>query len=216
MDSVRNRSQFEENAANKISDARTHESVITDENITTARSMSSARTITEKLSEYKHETINNATADHGNIGEFRTETEIHGLVDPEKPTDNTITAQQSIQPSQVMIPGQKIKETGEKHQSGTGRSGNVSAKYNSALRNERADPEPHVRSSTYKGGQMRYGLSETGSSDPTGKYAASQKNTGTSALERLKSYRVSTGTAGSMCSRIRRGSTSRATAWATS
>ena len=197
MDSVRNRSQFEENAANKISDARTHESVITDENITTARSMSSARTITEKLSEYKHETINNAAADHGNIGEFRTETEIHGLVDPEKPTDNTIPAQQSIQLSQVMIPGQKIKETGEKHQSGTGRSGNVSAKYNSALRNERADPEPHVRSSTYKGGQMRYGLSETGSSDPTGKYAASQRNTGTSALERLKSYRVSTGTAGS-------------------
>ena len=96
MDSVRNRSQFEENAANKISDARTHESVITDENITTARSMSSARTITEKLSEYKHETINNAAADHGNIGEFRTETEIHGLVDPEKPTDNIIPAQAGV------------------------------------------------------------------------------------------------------------------------
>ena len=94
LNTIRDRSQFEENAASKISDARTHESVITDVNVTTSHSISSARTITEKLKEYKNDKPVSAEHDHGTVGEYRTETEIHGLVDPEKPSepDNTVKA----------------------------------------------------------------------------------------------------------------------------
>ena len=105
-DTIRDRSQFEENAAAKISDARTHESAITDQNITTSHNISSARTITEKLSEYKHDKAVSATPEHGMTGEYRTETEIHGLVDPEKPQE----APQTVQTAQNRVSTRKRRK----------------------------------------------------------------------------------------------------------
>lgn len=198
-DTIRDRSQFEENATAKISDARTHESVVTDQNITTSHNISSARTITEKLSEHKHDKAVSATPEHGMTGEYRTETEIHGLVDPEKPqvTPQTVqTANAPVQPASPLITERETKFTGEKQRSKPKENGTVSEKYSSALRNDRAEPEQRMQSSTYKGGQMRY-VSESGGNTGTGtgKYSATGGGAQTpAALERLKTYRGSTGT----------------------
>lgn len=195
-DTIRNRSQFEENAANKISDVRDRDSVVTDVNITTAHSMSESRTITEKLSDYKSDKPVSASLDHGSVGEFRTETEIHGIVDPERPVENTPVTQTNTGPVIVNKTGQREKSVAERHQPDRQQAGNVSAKYNSALRDDSYELSPRMQSSTFKGGQMRYGLSETGNNNTgvTGKYASTGKNGTTAAFERLKTYRMSTGT----------------------
>ena len=198
LNTIRDRSQFEENAASKISDARTHESVITDVNVTTSHSISSARTIAEKLKEYKNDKPVSAEHDHGTVGEYRTETEIHGLVDPENPSepDNTVKANDntvnvyataaSKAPDHKSRKGRYDRST---RQHSNQQTGNVSAKYNSALRDEGVTQAPHSQSSNFKGGQMRNSLSETGSS--SGKKSGS-KYSGPGAAERLSSYSTTT------------------------
>lgn len=192
FDSIRDRSQFEENAAKKISEARTHESVITDDNNITTHSISSERTIREKLSDYKNDKPVSAKVDHGTVGEYRTETEIHGTVDPEKPAETDAAPQKTETKGNVYTastPGKDKPKTPEPR----GRTG----KYN---RNEQ-EPVQTMQSSTYKGGQMRY-MSENATTPAEtpikgttpGKYASPGKTAVNPAYERLKAYRVSTGT----------------------
>ncbi len=52
-DNIRDRSLFEESAANKISDTRTRDSTATDVRTVTAHSMAESKSITEKLAAYK-------------------------------------------------------------------------------------------------------------------------------------------------------------------
>jgi len=95
--SIQDKSRFEESAGSKISDTRHHDSVITDRNAVAANGLDNARSIHDKLSDYKYGTVDApATTPAINPGDeargqepeqtkyivdepsgFRTETELH-------------------------------------------------------------------------------------------------------------------------------------------
>lgn len=54
FNSIHDKSRFEQNAGSKISDTRHHDSVVTDRNAVTANGLDHARSIHDKLSEYKY------------------------------------------------------------------------------------------------------------------------------------------------------------------
>lgn len=116
MGLVRDRSQFEESAASKVSDTRLHESAITNTQVVTAHSLAEGRTITEKLNESKYEVIsdpNSTYAEPIDIGEYRTETELHSAQGdtPRSTIGVTDSGKEEIVSSNMFEP---VKSTGSK------------------------------------------------------------------------------------------------------
>ena len=173
IDLVKDKSVLEEHAESKISDSRLIDAAISDENATTAHGLSSGRTIKEKLADHKHGSKRDASSDTG-LGEHRTETELHGMIEPERPVEDKTIAEIAGNTSRDMPNVTKTKrgktdrkkrQTVEEHIPSAQQTGNVSTKYNSALRGVEDRPKTHMQSSTFKGGQIREGLSDTGKAD---------------------------------------------------